>query len=107
MPSHLYILFSKNHEALSNTLFEILALKIPTLFIPLPKGNSRGDQVENAKFFAKKGVCLMLNEKDITPKILLENIQNLTKNSNKIIVNLSNLRYPIANLKIAKILNKY
>ena len=32
----------------SNTLFELLALNIPSLLIPLPKGVSRGDQVLNA-----------------------------------------------------------
>ena len=35
----------------ANTLVELIALNIPTAAIPLPKGNSRGDQEENAAYF--------------------------------------------------------
>lgn len=35
----------------ANTLFELLALKLPSLLVPLSKAASRGDQLENAKIF--------------------------------------------------------
>ncbi len=48
----------------AGTVFETLALKKPALFIPL-EGQSRGDQVENARYFAQKGLCKILKQSDI------------------------------------------
>lgn len=45
----------------SNTAFEAIALKKPTLFVPLEK-SSRGDQLQNALYFEKKGLCMILRE---------------------------------------------
>ena len=64
----------------SNCVFELLALKIPALLIPLPKGASRGDQVENAKYFSSKGAFRMLLQEDITPEKLLREIDETYKN---------------------------
>ena len=49
----------------SNTVFELLCLKKPCLLIPLKKG-SRGDQLENALYFEKKGLCRVLDESGIS-----------------------------------------
>lgn len=54
----------------SNTAFELMALKIPTLFIPLANSASRGDQIDNAEYFKEKGLCSVLNEKMLTPENL-------------------------------------
>ena len=43
----------------AGTVFELLALKKPALFIPLD-GPTRGDQKENAEYFRKKGLCHVL-----------------------------------------------
>lgn len=48
----------------SNTVFELLALKKPSLFIPLEK-SSRGDQLQNALYFEQKGLCKILREVDL------------------------------------------
>ena len=48
----------------SNTIFELLYLKIPSVLIPLPLSASRGDQILNAAAFTKSGYCLKLDEKD-------------------------------------------
>ncbi len=55
----------------SNTLFELLALKKPTVLIPLPKGNSRGDQVLNAEYFQKKGLVSVLPQNVLSESSLL------------------------------------
>jgi UDP-N-acetylglucosamine--N-acetylmuramyl-(pentapeptide) pyrophosphoryl-undecaprenol N-acetylglucosamine transferase len=47
----------------SNSANELLALKIPTLFIPLKNKRSRGDQIANADYFLKLGLCRVLPEK--------------------------------------------
>lgn len=48
----------------SNTIFEILALKKPSVLIPL-QGQTRGDQAENAKYFARKKLARILLEKEL------------------------------------------
>ena len=49
----------------SNTVFEILAMKKPALFVPLAR-SSRGDQVDNALYFSRKGLCRMLSETNLS-----------------------------------------
>ena len=49
----------------SNTVFEALALKKPTLFVPLERA-SRGDQLENARHFEALGLCRVLRESDLS-----------------------------------------
>ena len=48
----------------SGTVFEILALKKPALFIPL-EGQTRGDQKENAEYFQRKGLCHILPQSQL------------------------------------------
>ncbi len=49
----------------SNTVFEILALKKRALLVPLVRG-SRGDQLENARYFQEKGLVKVLDEARLT-----------------------------------------
>lgn len=44
----------------SGTIWEIIANKIPAALIPLSKENSRGDQIENATYFASRGTLIDL-----------------------------------------------
>ncbi len=48
----------------SNMIFELLSADIPMLIIPLEHG-SRGDQLQNANYFVRKGYALMLREKNL------------------------------------------
>ena len=52
----------------SGTVFEVLALKKPTIFVPL-EGATRGDQLQNAEYFEKKGLCRVLRQKDLSEKL--------------------------------------
>jgi len=61
----------------SNSAFELIALKIPTLFIPLENGASRGDQVANAEYFLSQGLCRVLREGKLTPQSLYDGIEEL------------------------------
>ncbi|NCB48240.1 MAG: undecaprenyldiphospho-muramoylpentapeptide beta-N-acetylglucosaminyltransferase [Clostridia bacterium] len=61
----------------SNAIYELLFLKKPMLLIPLPKGISRGDQVENAKYFEKKNFATVLEQSNMTEKTLMDSIENL------------------------------
>lgn len=60
----------------SNSANELIALKLPTLFIPLENG-SRGDQVVNAQYFKSEGLCHVLNEKQLTSDSLEQSIEEL------------------------------
>ncbi|MDE5547504.1 MAG: UDP-N-acetylglucosamine--N-acetylmuramyl-(pentapeptide) pyrophosphoryl-undecaprenol N-acetylglucosamine transferase [Clostridia bacterium] len=61
----------------SNTVFEILALKKPAVLVPLEK-NSRGDQLENALYFEKRGLCAVLREANLSelPETLSQTVTN-------------------------------
>ena len=54
----------------SNTIFELALLKTPMLLIPLPKNASRGDQIENAKYFRSLGLAEVLQQSDLNDKLL-------------------------------------
>jgi len=66
----------------SNTANELIALKIPTLFIPLENRRSRGDQLKNAEYFQRQGLCRVLSEKELTDLKLLEGIYRLFGDKN-------------------------
>ncbi len=69
----------------SNSIFEFLSLKIPSLLIPLPLSVSRGDQILNAQSFEKKGFSKVLKEEDLNSETLINNIYDLYKNKDKYI----------------------
>ncbi|MFH0776622.1 MAG: undecaprenyldiphospho-muramoylpentapeptide beta-N-acetylglucosaminyltransferase [Patescibacteria group bacterium] len=51
----------------ANALFEIAAASRPSVLIPLPAESSRGDQVENAKFFEKAGATMVMPQEKAKP----------------------------------------
>ncbi len=61
----------------AGTVFEILALKKPAVFIPL-EGATRGDQIENAAYFTDRKLCKTLrqNQLDLLPKAIDEAYQD-------------------------------
>ncbi len=61
----------------ANSIFEFLALKKPHLLIPLSKAASRGDQILNARSFAKMGYSAVLLEENLNSESLLVAINNL------------------------------
>jgi len=50
----------------ANALYEILALEKPHVLVPLSRRYSRGDQIDNARYFEKKGVSVVLDEETMT-----------------------------------------
>lgn len=61
----------------ANTLCELLTLGKPHLLIPLSKKASRGDQIDNAGFFEKQGVSMVLWEEQLNEKNLTEHLSKL------------------------------
>jgi UDP-N-acetylglucosamine--N-acetylmuramyl-(pentapeptide) pyrophosphoryl-undecaprenol N-acetylglucosamine transferase len=61
----------------SNSIFEFHAVRIPMLLIPLPKGQSRGDQLLNAESFRKAGYCEVLQEEELGAGELVKRVSEL------------------------------
>lgn len=61
----------------ANSVYEILALGKPHLFIPLSRRASRGDQIQNAYYFKEKGVSEVLDEENLSPESLYQAIIHL------------------------------
>ena len=54
---------------------EVMALNKKTVFIPLEKRASRGDQILNAEYYEKKNLALVLREKDADTNTLVSAIE--------------------------------
>ncbi|MBE7087780.1 MAG: UDP-N-acetylglucosamine--N-acetylmuramyl-(pentapeptide) pyrophosphoryl-undecaprenol N-acetylglucosamine transferase, partial [Clostridiales bacterium] len=64
----------------ANALNELLALKKPCVVVPLPKGESRGDQVYNARYFQKLGLVSVLEQNALTEKSLVNYVSQVYAN---------------------------
>lgn len=74
----------------ANSIFEFLALKKPTLLIPLSKKASRGDQILNANSFQKEGYSLMIEEESLKDNALYEKILELKERKVELIKKMEN-----------------
>lgn len=61
----------------ANAVFELLALKKPSVLVPLPLSASRGDQILNAGYFQKKGYAVTLEQEKLTKETLCEAVKDL------------------------------
>jgi len=64
----------------ANAICELLALRKPSVLIPLSLEASRGDQILNAKSFDKSGYAKLLMEEDVNDTSLLEAINHVYNN---------------------------
>ncbi len=88
----------------ANTLFELMALKVPSILIPLPKTVSRGDQILNAEYFQKLGLTYVLNQNVLTKDSITYAINSVYSNRLNIIRNISKQNFLDSNEKIVKII---
>lgn len=63
----------------ANAICEILALKKPSILIPLPAGSSRGDQILNADSFKSQGYSEVIYEEDLSKESLIRTIKLVIK----------------------------
>ena len=73
----------------ANAICELLALRKPSLLIPLPAASSRGDQILNANSFAKQGFSTVLEEEVLTADTLSQAIEETYKNRQQFIDKMS------------------
>lgn len=65
----------------ANTVWECAAAGKPMILIPLEKGSSRGDQIENARFFVSAGAAVMLTGEEATADNLARAVADILSNS--------------------------
>lgn len=63
----------------ANSLSELIALKKPCVCIPLEKA-TRGDQIENAKYYESKGALIHLPQSSLSIDSLFSSLDLLSKN---------------------------
>lgn len=73
----------------ANSVYEILALKKPHIFIPLAKHSSRGDQIDNALHFAKLELSQVIMEENLTAKALIAKLDWLQQHKQEVSVKLA------------------
>jgi len=64
----------------ANTLWELAALGKPAVLVPLPEQASRGDQIENARFFTARGAAVAVSEQEAGQGKLVEAVLQLVEN---------------------------
>lgn len=69
----------------ANSIFEFLALALPAVLVPLPLAQSRGDQIQNAEYFQKRGYAAVLPQEDITVETLRKAVFDMYDNRQKYI----------------------
>lgn len=67
----------------ANSLSECAVCAKPMILVPLCGSGTRGDQVDNAKFFEKKGAAVVLVGKEVIKENLLNKISDFTKESKR------------------------
>lgn len=73
----------------ANSICEILALRKPNILIPLSAQASRGDQILNARSFAKQGFSALLEEEVLTSETLMHAIRDTWENRETYIAKMS------------------
>ena len=91
----------------ANVIFELLALKKPTLLIPLSKKISRGDQILNARSFEKEGFSVVLDEDVmIESDMLMKKLTELKEKRHTLVENMSNSKLKNGIDEIIKVIMK-
>lgn len=67
------------NRAGSGSIFEIAALKKPSILIPLPEA-AQNHQAQNAYEYARNGAAIVLEEANLTPHFFLEKLKYLFAN---------------------------
>ena len=90
----------------ANALYEILALAKPNILIPLSLKVSRGDQIQNARYFEKQGISVVIHEEALTPATLLAAVDSVATQRDEIINKISAVKIESATMKIVEMIQK-
>lgn len=88
----------------ANSVYEILALAKPHVLIPLSKKVSRGDQIQNARYFQRQGISTVLSDETLSPETLLAAVEDVSTHRKEIIKKIKALGIESATMKIVALL---
>lgn len=88
----------------ANALYEILALEKPHILIPLPLKASRGDQLQNARYFELQGISIVVQEETLSSTTLIDAIKKVMEQRPDIIDKIRKLNIKSATAKIISLL---
>jgi len=91
----------------ANSLCELLALKKPHILVPLSRKASRGDQIQNARYFEEQGISEVIQEENLTPTTLLQSIDHVEVRRDEMIKKMADLEVASATTRIVTILNQF
>lgn len=89
----------------ANTVYELLALAKPPIFIPLPLGSSRGDQIQNACYYESLGIAQVIMEADLSTAALLAAIHAIQTHRETILHKIKSLQIQSATEQILSVFN--
>ncbi|UXR79217.1 MULTISPECIES: undecaprenyldiphospho-muramoylpentapeptide beta-N-acetylglucosaminyltransferase [unclassified Staphylococcus] len=72
----------------SNAIYEFLTLRLPMLLIPLGLDQSRGDQIDNANYFAQQGYAMTIDEATLTNGTISSSLKTLEQSRDDYIKNM-------------------
>ncbi|MEM7220658.1 MAG: UDP-N-acetylglucosamine--N-acetylmuramyl-(pentapeptide) pyrophosphoryl-undecaprenol N-acetylglucosamine transferase [Pseudomonadota bacterium] len=78
----------------SNALFELLALRKPTLLVPLPSAGSRGDQLDNAAYAERQGYARVLQQADLNARRLADEVNRIADDAPELRERLATFELP-------------
>lgn len=90
----------------ANSIWEAAVLLKPMLLIPLYGHGTRGDQVDNAKFFEEKKAAKVLIGQEVSKERLVVSLKELLDEKNRLELQ-NNLKQMIGNKKPANIIAEY
>lgn len=90
----------------ANAICELLALHKPNILIPLPAKASRGDQLLNAKSFEQQGYSVVLDQDDLTTKLISQTVDSVYDEREKYIAAMEDSVQQDSIEKIMKLINK-
>ena len=81
--------------------------QLPMILIPLENKATRGDQLLNAKYYERLGVAKIVREQDLMPTLLLNEINNFSKNINNVKEKYKSIKQLNGKKKVVELINKY
>ncbi|MGL6028227.1 MAG: undecaprenyldiphospho-muramoylpentapeptide beta-N-acetylglucosaminyltransferase [Legionella sp.] len=90
----------------ANSLYEILALAKPHILIPLSAAVSRGDQIQNARYFQQLGISVVINDQELNEQSLLAALDEVMANKQEIDNKIKGLNITSATSQIVNIIKE-
>jgi UDP-N-acetylglucosamine--N-acetylmuramyl-(pentapeptide) pyrophosphoryl-undecaprenol N-acetylglucosamine transferase len=90
----------------ANSLSEIVALNKPHVLIPLSARASRGDQIQNARYFQQLGISVVIQEEVLNNQTLLQAIEEVRHNEKAIVQKMKALSTQSASQHIIQIIKE-